>query len=100
MCVESGENGRSCLQAESDHLQDEFGAQRQPTANIGKARSGLLRALALAPASTIAPNLRLAHLARMAFVMKKDEAFDPVQTCLLGADAVMLQAQPLAQLIQ
>jgi hypothetical protein len=35
----------------------------------------------------------------MAFAVKQDEALDPPRTRLLGVDAVVLEAQPVAGLV-
>lgn len=45
-------------------------------------------------------HLRPAHLGRMPQPMKADEGLHPVDVGLLGAQAVMHQAQPFAQLVK
>jgi len=45
-------------------------------------------------------DLLLAHFARMAFAVKKNEAADPVDISLFGADAVALYAQIAAYSIE
>lgn len=41
-----------------------------------------------------------AHVTRVAFVVEQDEASDPLQIRLLGADAVVTEADHFAYLIQ
>ena len=45
-------------------------------------------------------DLGFAHGVRMALPMEQDESFYPVPIGLLGADAIMLQAQTLADPVQ
>ena len=45
-------------------------------------------------------NVLLIHLGRMAFVMKEDVALDPIDVGLLSANAVVLAANRLPDLIQ
>ncbi|OGO18828.1 MAG: hypothetical protein A2Z14_00400 [Chloroflexi bacterium RBG_16_48_8] len=46
------------------------------------------------------PDFRRAHLIGMALVMEKDEAFDPIDIGLFGADGVMFEAEGVLHLIQ
>ena len=45
-------------------------------------------------------HLRRPHLRRVTLVMKPDVALNPVHIGLLGADAVVLNTQPLPHLIE
>lgn len=45
-------------------------------------------------------DLGFAHLGRMAFLVEEDEAPDPIEISLLGADAVALDAQVPAHAIE
>jgi len=45
-------------------------------------------------------DLWLSHISRVAFVVKDDEAFNPLDVSLLGSDAVMFEADDLADLIK
>ena len=40
------------------------------------------------------------HLLGVAFVVEEDEAFDPANVCLFGADGVMLAADGITHLIE
>ena len=44
--------------------------------------------------------VRTRQIRRMAIAMKADEVFDPVDIRLLGAEAVVLEADPVADLVE
>lgn len=46
------------------------------------------------------PDLRGAHLARMAFVVEEDEAADPVYVGAFGVDGVTFFAQDVPRLVE
>jgi hypothetical protein len=45
-------------------------------------------------------DFRFSHISGMTFVVEKDELFDPVKVSLFGANAVMFEADDLADLIE